>query len=790
MLRKVSHLIIRFRIIIVVFVLCGTVFNIYQIKNVRFRHNLKDLVPLEHPYVKLHGLMERVFGGSNLVTIGLMVRQGDIFNFETLGKVKRITDKLATLNGVVPYRIVSISTKKLRHIYIVRDPRGRGYDTIMSVGYDAMIKELLEEKDVDKLLFFKKAVLGNRQVYGPLVSKDMKGTIIMADFWDEGEFQYIFNSINSILKEEEDDNTYFHVGGRPIMLAYFQLYMEKMLYLFILAVFVMLLLLLASFRTWRGILLPFVAGLMPVIWGLGSMGFWGNPLDMMNITVPFLILAIEVSHAVQIIKRYYEEFARWGDNRKACEETLNGLLLPGTTAIITDGAGFATLLLLPFRAIKSMALMASWSILRIFFTTLIFLPSLLAVLPPPKKAELQRASRAGMLDRILTSLAGLTFGRHNKIIIAFSALILIIGMMGSSRLTVGDVQKGSPYFWEDSKYNQDEHVLNEKFAGTNPYLIYIDAGEERGLYDPKIAHDVDALANHLRKRPDVGYVVSYVDFLKQMNRVWFDDDPSMEIPPPDRETIALYFMDIIGSVEPEVTRPYFELDLRQANIQVFLRDHRSETIKGIIKDTKDFLSKNMESDAKIKQAAGIIGLFAAIIEEIEKGQILSLTLISLVVFTFCCFTFRSISAGLGVLIPLGLGTIIVFAVMGFCKIGLFLSTVPVASMGMGLGVDYGIYILCRLRDELKEENEPKEAYRITMGASGKAVFFTAISVAFGVLILTLSNLRFQAILGGMLTVVVLSNMLGALLLLPSIVSFLKPRFIYGKSWNPKRKEGI
>jgi hypothetical protein len=220
----------------------------------------------------------------------------------------------------------------------------------------------------------------------------------------------------------------------------------------------------------------------------------------------------------------------------------------------------------------------------------------------------------------------------------------------------------------------------------------------------------------------------------------------------------------------------------EGSIQLYVRDHKASTIRGIVQDTEEWIEKNHDDKlpADIVQAAGLVGIFSAIMDTIKESQRTSLIQISIVVFLFILFTFRSPICGLIVMVVLGLGTLITFATMGFQDIGLFIYTVPVASMGMGLGVDYTIYIISRMREEAIAGKTPEEVHFITIANAGKAVFFTAMSIAMGVAILFFSAIRFQAILGGMLAVVLIANMLGAIILLPALVHWWKPGFVYRK----------
>ncbi|MBI2877118.1 MAG: MMPL family transporter [Candidatus Tectomicrobia bacterium] len=785
MSERLARAIIRYRVLIILAVLTITLFFAYQMKNIRLYQNLTEIAPRNHPYVQLSSYMARVFGGYAAVQIGLVVREGDIFNVETLAKIQRIHQKLRFLKGVVPGQVISIASSKLKHIYTVTDEEG--FSQIINLNLNKMVQRIVEERDPAYLRFYREALLNNDRIYGSVVSRDKKATVFLVSFWNDKDYLHIFNSLREITQAEEDANHQFYIAGRPIVMGHLYHFLKRMILFFGLAVGLIVVLLLVAFRTLRGVLIPPWAGMVTVVWGLGSEAFFGVEMDIMSVIVPFMVMAIEVSHSVQILNRYYEEYAIWQDNQKACEATIASLLPPGVASIVTDGAGFATLTLVPFRLLQQMGWSATYGVVRIFFTTLIFLPAFLAILPAPKEKEMERYRRGGQsLKALLERIAVLTYGRGRYAVVAAGLVLLLVGAWGTARVEVGDLQEGDPLFWADSEYNRAEKLLNDRFSGTNPYWIYIEGNEPRDLLDPGLVREVNALQLHLERIPQVGGSRSYADILKQTNKALHDNDPRWEVLPTDRDMVGQYIEMFISSGGPDDYRGYFEMDLREGAIQVYLKDRKGRTIEQAIHDSQRYISVTQQSCARIQPGGGLIGVFAAIIEEIRRSQLDGLLQISAVVLLFCVLTYRSLMGGLLILIPLGLGTLVTFAVMGFGQIGLFLYTLPVASLGMGLGVDYSLYVVSRLREEFRQGKGGQEAFIEALATSGRAVFYTAMAVALGVVALLTSAVRFQAVMGGMLAVIIVANMLGALVLLPALISVGKPGFNFRPSGKAEK----
>lgn len=773
MSRQIVRTILKLRLPIVVLVVATTLFFLYhfieQLRHARLYREAADIAPRGHPFVQLQGYMSQVFGIGHLVEIVMEVKDGDIFQTETLSKLYRISDKLYDLRGVMNGNVISLASRsRVKSFRTFLDERG--ISTLMVENWNNLARKAIS--DPAFLPEYRQRVLSNEQLYGRLLAWDKKSTVILAYFWSDKDYRYIFNNIRQILKAEEDANHRFYLAGRAIALGYLALYMNKMLILFGIAIVLIMAMLFLAFRTMRGIFIPLWAGFVTVVWGLGSEALLGIQMDIMSIVVPFMIMAIEVSHSVQILNRYYEEYEKWGDNKRACEEAMVGLWKPGISSIVTDGAGFATLFFIPFQLLQQMAWSATYGVLRIFITTLVFLPAFLSLLPPPTRRELERFKRGSAnMDRPFGWIARFTWEKKGRwSIIVITMLLVPIALIGAKRVAVGEMQEGYPIFWADSEYNQAERILNSSFFGTNPYIIHIKGKGRGALAHPDIVADVNTLQRRLEGRAEVRGALSYVDVIKGMNMALHDNDPRWYVLPGDYES-NYQMMEIFrtgGGVEH--SKGYFEIDFSEGSLAVFVTDHRGSTIRGLLQETDDFIKKGKRSGVDIHQAAGIIGIFAAIMEEIKKAQISSIIQVSIVILLFCILTYRSLVTSLIILVPLALGSLITFATMGFGQIGLFIYTVPVASLGMGLGVDYALYITSRLREELEKANlNVYQAYQQALTTSGKSVFYTALSIAIGVSILLVSPLRFQAILGGMVAVVIIVNMLGALFLLPILL---------------------
>ncbi len=774
MIRKLAEKIIRYRIQVLLAIVALTLFFAWHLKDIKIAFGGGDIVPPNHPYVKLTDRMVEKYGGEHLVEIVVQVKNGDVLDPANLAKVYRIDQKLREMQGVVTSKIMSVASRKFSRVNFAYDELG--YSSLHFEKYQDLVQKIIEG-DTKEISAFREDVLNNDMVYGSIVSPDRKRTMILAGFRYEEDYRYIFETLQKIVKEESDANTQFYLAGRPIMLGYVDSAFRGILAVFGIAVLVMVVTLYLDFRTIRGVLLPLTSGLIGVIWGLGFMSLLGHSIDVLGVTIPFLLVALAHGHSVQILSRYYYEFANGRNREDAAVESMIGLLRPMTTSIFADAVGLFVLILMPFRSIQSMALVGTAGIVAICIGCFIFIPVSLALLPPMKQSSVNREE--SWFGPMFERLAAFSLAKGKVPILAFTGVVLLIALVGASKVRVGELQSGSPDFWPDSPYNKAEKVV-EQMTGGNLYWINIEGNRTGALYDSKVTQDVNALQRHLGELSEVGYSISYVDALKKVNAAMHENDPRWEILPTDTATAGELIGMIGGGEGYEETKDMFTKDYRSGTIAVFLKDRKPETLQHVVASTRNFLKKNQTSDVRFEFPGGTAGIYSAINEEIEKNEFLSVAIVVVACLILTVLAFRSWVAALIIFIPLLIGKAITMAFMGYGGIGFFVYTLPVITLGFGLGIDFSLYILARLKEEISESGDFVKGYIKALGTSGRAVLFTGLTMTGGLLTLCLSEMRFQAILGSMLSVVVMANTIIALLFFPVLLSVLKPKFLFKK----------
>ncbi len=776
---RLARFIIQARIFILILCFAVTAFFLWVLKDLTVQTKLGDFVPHQHAFLQVQKRLNETFGGLNQVTIAIRVKNGDILNPETLAKVHRLTNKLYLTDGINSGRVLSLSCRRIKFT----KPTADGFSVMKMMKTPP--RTPAEIAQLKYRIIHTPLVYGSRRSsYGPIVSKDFTSTLIQADFESDVSSRYIFQHLQQLIEEEKDPNHDIYISGRPILEGWFDYYLPSMLKVFLVTVLIMTILLYLAFRSKRGVLLPLISASISTVWGLGLLVLMGYHLNPGTILVPFLIMALAISHTVQFIKRYYERIARpRSSGYKAAQDTLQSLLVPASASLITDALGFLSLLIVPLTLIRSIALAAGSGVLSIFIITVTFVPAVLSYLPKPKKLEVEREEKTTLLNRIMGGIANIvTHKKGQWIVLTFFFLLAVFGMIGALKLSVGDNEPGSSLLYAESPYNRAEKYINHKFTGSNPYYIFVEGKESDALISSEVLKEMVSLQNYLVHHiPDAGYALSIADYVKGLNFTMFGFDPRRLKIPDNDKTIAEYLFLYTCSGFPQDLQPVVDENMQFANIKIDLKNHCARTIQTTIKSTQEWIKKYHRSKkVNFLYAGGEIGMTAAVNEIIARILPENILQVSLMVFICASIAFGSMAAGLSLLIPLAVSVLFTFGVLGWMGVTLTVETLPVAALGIGLGVDYGIYVISRLRGEfiLRRHMPLAEAIYRSLKTSGKAVFFTGMTVAVGVYAWAFSPIRLQARLGLVLGSILLLNVIGSLILLPCLISLFKPKFIF------------
>ncbi len=730
--------------------------------HIRIDASFLKRLPLKHEFMQTFLEYKDELGGGSRVLVALMAKEGDIFTPEFFSTLKEVTDEVFFLPGVDRGRVKSLFTPNVRYTEVTEDGIAAG--KVVPADFTATPEGL---EQVRKNIL-KSGVLGR------LVAKDFSGVLIGAPLLEIDpttgkrlNYLKVSRDLEEKIREKYDSETVdVHIIGFAKFIGDMTEGTKRVLLFFLVAFVITAFLVYWYSQSWKLTIVPLVCSLVAVIWQLGLLPLLGFGIDPMSILVPFLIFAIGVSHGVQMIGATRSEAYLGAAPVEAARRSFRRLLVPGSIALASDTIGFITILLIDIRMIQEMAIIASLGVAAIIFTNLFLLPVLLSY-------EKYDAAYMATTDRRINRISGLwnvvckvAEPKPAAIVILVAIVLFGFGLWKGAEVRIGDMHRGVPELRADSRYNLDTNVIVDKFAVGIDVLSVIAQTVPEGCLDYDVMKDIDRFAWHMANLKGVQSVSSLPGRSKIINAGWNEGGLKWRVMPRNSQNMAQSVRGV------RTSSGLLNRDCSVMPVKIFTIDHKAETISHIVNEVKAYRDKYPSEKVEFKLATGNVGVMAATNEEVEAAQFPILIYVFSAIIILCYFTYRSVRAVLCIVLPLVLVSVLAYAVMAIFEIGLKVSTLPVVALGVGVGVDYGIYIFSRLKSLLDEGKSLGEAYHLTLEITGNGVVFTGVTLAIGVATWMFSPLKFQADMGLLLTFMFLVNMLASILLLPALTCFL------------------
>lgn len=725
-----------------------------------------DVFPSTHPYVQTFMKYSDIFGGASKVLVAVETKEGTIWNTKTLEKVQRITRAMELLPAINNYQVISLATKKVK----VQKNDAEGMRSVPVMWPDVPQSQA-------GLNALQRTVLGSRRFYGSLVSLDQKATIVVGGFFEANmNPKLIYETLDALVKKESDANTNIYVIGRPMLLGDIATKSPRLGLIMLVTAVSMLLVLFVYFRNVIGVVVPTTAAIYAAIMGFGFLGIINQNFDPLVLVIPFIITARALSHTVQFVTRFLDEHETQPNKMEAAYQTSHALFKPGTVAIATDIVGVALIYVAPIPLLQKLALMGTVWLTSIFFSGMVLTPIMLSFMPVPAH---KKNKKVALVDGLLGRLSDFCTGPARYWIFASTAVVMVGSFFFANMLEVGDVHPGTPMLWPDSQFNMDVDAIAKRFANTEELTVVVEGDSHDTTKKPEVLANIAAFQRHMEELPEVGATTSIADLLPEVVSLFHGDDPKFELIPAEREQSAFFLEMIFTSGQPGDLTRYVTPDSKNANISMFLRDHKGDTLRKVVAHAKDFIEKHPMKGAKFRLAGGYGGLLAAI-NEVVTTLDARITLLAFgSVFLCCYFAYWSLLGAIMFLVPLIGSNYMTYALMGAVQIGLDVNALPVVALGCGLGVDYGLYVVENVQEAYHSGMSVTDSVRHGVMGAGKGVFVTALTMAAGLMFWRLSFLRFQAEMGMLLLFWMTMSMLGGLILLPALLAQFKPKFVFG-----------
>jgi predicted RND superfamily exporter protein len=512
-----------------------------------------------------------------------------------------------------------------------------------------------------------------------------------------------------------------------------------------------------------------------VVWQLGLVALFGYELDPYSILVPFLVFAIGVSHGAQKMNGIMQDVGRGTHKLVAARYTFRRLFLAGLTALLADAVGFAVLMVIDIPVIKDLAITASIGVAVLVFTNLLLLPVLLSyvgVSPAAAQRSLVEESeekKGRGLGAFWSFLDRFTERKWATGALLVAAVLAVAGFMVSLQLKIGDLDPGAPELRPDSRYNRDNAYITANYSLSSDQFAVMLKTPKEGCLKYETLVEADRLAWTLLQEPGVQTSVSLVDAVRQITAGSFEGNPKWLTISRNQDVLNY------GAQQAGVSNPdLFNTECSMMPVIVYLSDHKAETLDRVVAAADRFAREHSTDDRQFLLAAGSAGIEAATNIVVRKAWIEMLVYVYLAVIALCFITFRSWRAVIVAVVPLILTSILCEALMVTLGMGVKVATLPVIALGVGIGIDYALYLLSVQLAQQRKGLPLAAAYKQAVQFTGKVVALVGVTLAAGVITWAWSPIKFQADMGILLTFMFVWNMLGALILIPALSHFLLP----------------
>ena len=756
------------RLLVLLVCLAATMFFVAQLRFLNVNAGFDKMIPLKHEFIANYMSHKAdVAGLANTVRIVVATESGSVFDAGYMETLRKINDEVFLLPGVDRAHMKSLWATSVRWVAVTEDGLDGG--PVIPEGFDGSPASLaaLQEN------------VGRSGQIGQLVAFDGRSSTILVPLEELGtdgrrlDYHDLSTRLEKLRAKYETAEVKLHIVGFAKVVGDLIDGLRAMLGFFVLAVLICTLVLYWHTRCLRSTLLVVACSLLAVVWLLGMLPTLGYELDPYSILVPFLVFAIGMSHGAQKMNGIMQDIGRGADRLAAARLTFRRLFLPGVTALIADAVGFAVLYVIQIQVIQDLAVTASIGVAILILSNLILLPILLSYIGVSPvaarrslvddKPEARSEGRGG--TALWTFLGLFTQRKWASIAIAIGVGLGIGGYIIGNGLKVGDLHSGAPELRSDSRYNRDIAYIADHYAASSDVFVVMVSSPAGQCNSYAALSKVDALEWQLQQLPQVESTQSFATFAKRasvgMNEgafVWYEL-------PRSRDTLNSVAMQ---GVPRDLINQNCDLGL----LFVYLRDHKAESLAGVVHTVQDFAAKNDSVNARFLSAAGNAGVEAATNAVVSQANRQILWLVYAAVGILAYITFRSVKATLCALLPLVLTTILAEALMVQLSIGVKVATLPVIALGVGIGVDYALYVLSVTLVEMRRGRTLSAAYAVALRFTGKVVVLTGATMSIAVLIWAFSPIKFQADMGALLAFMFVWNMLGALILVPALAHFL------------------
>lgn len=721
------------------------------------------LIPQKHPLMQAFREHAATFAVANRVLVSVQWKgEGDIYNAEFMQAIRGVTDAVFFTRGVNRAQVFSIFTPNVRYIEVTEE--GFAGEAVIPARFSVDAKGLAQVR----------VNVARSGEIGRLVANDERSALVRAELLETDpasgarlDYLALARQLEAIRAKFTNQRIDVHIIGFAKVVGDVVDGLLGVLAFFGAAFAITAALLWRYTRSVKLSALALLVALLPVVWLLGLLPLIGYGIDPMSILVPFLIFAIGVSHAVQMSNAWKLEVLAGVSPTQASQTAFRKLAIPGSVALLTNALGFLVIMRIDIGIVRELGITACLGVLLMIVTNKVILPIGLSYLELEASARQGRAT--GTRHPLWWAVAACAEPGPALACLGVSLLLLAAGSVASRHLLTGDVGVGVPELRADSRYNRDNGAIAASYSiGMDVLSVF---AQTQGLTDAcldwPVMNAVERFDLHMRGVDGVRSVATVAGLAKQAAAGNNEGNPRWAAL--QRNVAALRTG--VKAASPELGLNTEGCDV--IHVMVFLKDHQGATLAHVLGEARKFIDVEKTPNVTFRLAGGNAGVAEASNQAVEHAEVEMLAAIFGAIVVLCWLSLRDWRAVLCIMVPLTLVSILCNALMALLGVGLKVATLPVIAMGVGVGVDYGIYLYERIQHEIEVRGSTlREAFYQALRQRGTAAVFTAITMSIGVGSWGFSALAFQADMGILLAFMFLVNALGAVLLLPAMACWL------------------
>lgn len=741
-MKRIARLVLKFPGWIVLVVGLLTLGAVFLLSRLKIEADVISLLPENESGVRVLKVVDTDFGGSDQVVV--LVETDNLF---ASGGLLQLNSLVQSLEALVPVNEVVALTN---------------LQDVVGVGEEVKIARVIESIPTSEtgLKKLRERLLSDERYRGRLLAEDGNSMLLLVRLKPGVDKLSAVREIEREVEKQGIGTRISLTGSAALMKFMRDWMMQDLTRLIPLVVLVLVLVFVFLFRNWQGVILPLLTVGIAVLWTLGLIALTGQPLTVVLIVLPPIVLSVGSAYGIHIVERWLQERRMGKCGLELVQTVVGNTGMPVFLAMATTVVGFGANVVMRINAIRAFAIFSVIGVIFSFILAVLFLPALLVLL------ERRRRCDTGKLQAMPQG-RGLIFERwadwieRTRIPVFICAGIVMIGSLfwGVKVKPETDFVR---YFKPGSSPTRAAKIVNEQFGGELQFEIVVDGD----IQDPAVLYQIDKFINELKKVRYVTHITSIVDVLKKANRAFHGYDPKFEVIPDTREGIAQFLL-LLSFSGSDYLADMVTSDYTRARITAQFSQEKSGEIGKAVTEIQKLIRRNFGSDVKVELGGMPLAVYA-LHRAIATSQLWSIIVAFLAVFIIVAAFFRSVRFGLAGMVPIGFTLMVAFGVMGILGIEVDIVTAMLGAIALGIGIDYSCHFLARFQEESRAGVDIRECLRRTLAGVGPPIVINALAVGLGFAVLVFASLVIIQKFGLLIAGAMLLSSIGALVLLPAI----------------------